>query len=189
MSSCFDKEFRQLSWTDLPEGVDDFENCAFRSCDFSNADLSRYKFTDCTFSDCNLTMMKIRSASMQSVLFEGCKMLGIHFDELNPFGLVTGFEKCILNHSTFYKLNLKKAPFTNCELHECDFSECDLSGSNFSGSDLRDAKFERTNLEAADFSTAVHFVISPAKNKLKGAKFTREGLAGLLVETGIKIVD
>ena len=116
-------------------------------------------------------------------------MLGIHFDDLNPFGLVTGFEKCILNHSTFYKLNLKKAPFTNCELHECDFSECDLSGSNFSGSDLRDAKFERTNLEAADFSTAVHFVISPAKNKLKGAKFTREGLAGLLVETGIKIVD
>lgn len=189
MGSCFDKEFRQVSWSGLPEGIDDFENCEFRSCDFSNADFSRYKFTDCSFVDCNLTMMKIRSASMQSVLFRGCKMLGVHFDELNTFGMVIGFEKCLLNHSTFYKLNLKKAPFTDCELHECDFSECDLSGTDFKGADLRDAKFDRTNLENADLSSALNFTIHPVQNKLKGAKFSKEGLAGLISVFGVKVVD
>ncbi len=189
MSSCFDKEFRQINWSKLPEGVDDFENCEFKSCDFSNANFSRFRFTDCTFSDCNLSMMKVGSTSMQSVLFRECKMLGIHFDALNSFGIIIGFENCTLNHSTFYQLNLKKSPFNNCELKECDFSECDLSGATFSGSDLTDTKFDRTNLEAVDFSNAVNFVISPAKNKLKGAKFSKEGLAGLLVEFGIKILD
>ena len=188
MSSCFDKEFRQINGSNLPEGVNDFENCEFRSCDFSTANFSRFRFTDCTFLDCNLSMMKVSSTSLQSVLFRDCKMLGIHFDDLNSFGIVIGFENCVLNHSTFYKLNLKKSPFNNCELQECDFSECDLSGANFSGSNLHNAKFDRTNLEGTDFSASSNFSIHPVQNRIKGAKFSRDGLQGLLTDFGIKVI-
>jgi len=189
MSSCFDKEFRQINWSSLPEGVDDFENCEFNACDFSNANFSRYRFTDCTFSDCNLSLMKVSSTSMQSVLFRECKMLGIHFDSLNAFGIVIGFESCTLNHSSFYQLNLKKSPFNNCELQECDFSECDLSGAIFSGSNLLHAKFDRTNLEGTDFTGAVNFTIHPEINKMRGAKFSSNALSGLLTHYKIQIFE
>jgi len=55
-------------------------------------------------------------------------------------------------------------------LNKAIFKACDLSGAIFS----------ETILEEADFRTAFYFSIDPEKNKLKKAKFTSNGLQGLL---------
>ena len=46
--------------------------------------------------------------------------------------------------------------------------------------DLTDAVFERTRLEGADFRTATGWRIRPDENKLRGAKFHRTELEGLV---------
>jgi hypothetical protein len=42
-------------------------------------------------------------------------------------------------------------------------------------------------LEKADFRSAFNYTISPSLNRLKKAKFPREGLSGLLSDIGIEI--
>jgi uncharacterized protein YjbI with pentapeptide repeats len=55
-----------------------------------------------------------------------------------------------------------------------------MSGGSFENCDLRDATFENTQLEKVDFRTALYYQLDPSKNKLRGAFFSVEGLAGLL---------
>jgi hypothetical protein len=42
------------------------------------------------------------------------------------------------------------------------------------------AIFENTNLEKCDFRSAYNYVIDPQNNKIKKAKFSKEGAIGLL---------
>jgi len=46
----------------------------------------------------------------------------------------------------------------------------------------RGAVFESTHLERADFRTATNYQIDPERNKMEGAKFSVNNLAGLLVK-------
>jgi uncharacterized protein YjbI with pentapeptide repeats len=114
-------------------------------------------------------------------------MLGIHFDYVNPFGLEMSFENCQLNHTIFYQLKLKGTKFNSCNLYEVDFSECDLSEVSFEKCDLNGAIFEQTRLVSADFSSATNFTINPNLNNIKNAKFSLDGLPGLLIIYGIQI--
>jgi uncharacterized protein YjbI with pentapeptide repeats len=72
--------------------------------------------------------------------------------------------------------------FTNCSLKEVDFTESDLSKSTFDNSSLTDSVFYRSILKEVDFRSAKHFNINPEDNKLKKAKFSRNGLEGLLLK-------
>jgi fluoroquinolone resistance protein len=85
-----------------------------------------------------------------------------------------------LDYATFYGTKLKKTKFTDCSLKETDFEAADLSASIFQDCDLSGTTFNRTTLEKTDFRTARHFSIDPSQNKMKGAKFSPLGLAGLL---------
>ena len=49
------------------------------------------------------------------------------------------------------------------------------------------AVFDGTNLEGADLSSAVNYIIHPDRNRLKKARFSESGLAGLLAHAGIII--
>ncbi|WP_246124838.1 pentapeptide repeat-containing protein [Algibacter pacificus] len=84
-------------------------------------------------------------------------------------------------------MELKYVQFSNTKLIHADFSESDLSKSSFEGCDLQGATFENTNLEKADFRKAINYAIHPGKNKLKGAKFSLDGVAGLLTVYGVDI--
>ena len=75
---------------------------------------------------------------------------------------------------------LKATRFHNCQLKDADFAEADLSAATFDGCDLAGAIFDRSNLEKADFRTARNYRIDPENNRLKKAKFSPLGLAGLL---------
>lgn len=165
----------------------EYENCNFYNCDFSNANFSDFKFIECRFEACNISLLKLNATAFREVTFQDCKMLGLHFEDCNPFGLALAFENCSLNHSSFYKLKIKNTIFKNSQLEECDFTEADLSHSVFENSNLLCAIFEQTNLEKCDFRSAINYSIDPENNRIKKAKFSAIGLYGLLHKYDIEI--
>lgn len=70
----------------------------------------------------------------------------------------------------------------------CDLSEANFEQSILDSCNLEIAQFDQTNLKNADLSTAYNFELDPDKNQLKGAKFSNEGVKGLLKKFGIQIV-
>ena len=114
-------------------------------------------------------------------------MLGLRFDECSGFALSFSFESCILNHSSFYNTSIKQTKFKSSQLREVDFSNCDLAASSFEQSDLTGASFENTNLQKADLRTAFNYSIDPEINRIRKAKFSVDGLAGLLDKYDIDI--
>jgi len=94
-----------------------------------------------------------------------------------------------LNHASFYKTRINKTLFKNCQLQECDFTEGEFTGSSFDNCDLSGAMFEKSNLEKVDFRTSLNFFIDPENNKLKKAKFSIQGLPGLLFKYGIEVEE
>ena len=189
MSNSFvqDKEFHSLDYSaeELIKG--DYENCTFKNCKFSNLDLSDFNFSECEFSNCDLSMAKILNTAFRDVQFNNCKLLGLHFEQCNQFLLNVGFNRCQLNLSSFYQLNLKQTRFKDCSLHEVDFTEADLTESTFENCDLSGAMFENTILQKADLRTSFNFSIDPEINQIKKAKFSKDGLSGLMGKYDIDI--
>lgn len=175
-NQIFDK--MNVSQTPLQKG--EYEECTFKNSDFSNVDLSEFCFINCSFIDCNLSLVQLSETAIRDTSFKGCKMLGIHFSVCNSFGLSFSFDRCLLDNSSFFQTKIKKTIFKNCQLRESDFAECDLSGALFDQSDLLGATFDHTNLEKADFRTSFNYSINPETNRIKKARFSTSGLAGLL---------
>ncbi len=158
----------------------EFEGCTFRQCAWSNVDLSNTRFTDCVFEQCDLSTVITKNTAFRTVRFEGCKLLGLQFDRCNAFLFAVHFNQCRLDLATFHNVVLKKTAFSGCRLHEADFSGADLSEATLDDCDLLDAVFDGTNLEKSDLRTAHHFIIDPQRNRVKGARFSLNGLPGLL---------
>jgi uncharacterized protein YjbI with pentapeptide repeats len=102
--------------------------------------------------------------------------------------LSLSFDHCSLILASFYQLQLKKIEFTECKLIEVDFTEANLSNAQFKGCDLDKAIFEKTNLEGADLSTAINYKFDPEQNRLRKAKFSKDGVVGLLGKYDIVVV-
>ena len=47
--------------------------------------------------------------------------------------------------------------------------------------------FSNTNLEKADFTSAYHFIIDPRTNRVKNARFSQNGLEGLIACFGVLV--
>jgi len=90
------------------------------------------------------------------------------------------FTGCTLNFASFYQVVIKQLQFKDCKLIGADFTEADLSEVQFETCDLSKAIFANTQLTKANFKTAFNYRIDPEKNRLKGAKFSAKGIAGLL---------
>lgn len=178
-----DKQFERID--SLRPG--EYDNCTFSHCDLSGKDLSGLIFIDCTFSHCNLSLAKLGRTAFREVVFKDCKMLGLRFDTCHEFGLSFSFEGCQLGQSSFFKTKIKKTIFKNTQMRETDFAEADLTEASFENCDLAQAIFDHTILEKADFRTAYNFTIDPEINRVKKAKFSRTGIAGLLDKYEIEI--
>jgi uncharacterized protein YjbI with pentapeptide repeats len=98
-----DKTFDRNDFSQIALTKGEYENCIFKNCNFADNDLSEFKFIDCEFSECNLSLAKLNKTVFQDIKFKDCKMLGLRFDTCNEFGLSFSFERCQLNHSSFYK--------------------------------------------------------------------------------------
>ena len=182
-----DQNFDKVDFTREVLVFGEYEHCHFSYCDFSNVELSGIGFMECSFVGCNLSLVKLGSVGFRDVRFKDCKMLGLYFDHCNPFGFSVSFEGCVLTHSSFYQMKLKKIVFKGSKLEEVDFTECDLSGAIFLDCDLVGATFEQTILEKADFRSAYNYSIDPTLNRIKKAKFSLVGVRGLLDKFGIEI--
>jgi fluoroquinolone resistance protein len=68
-----------------------------------------------------------------------------------------------------------------------DFSDCDLTSVIFDNCDLSGTVFKNTLLEKADFRSSFGYSIDPQINRIKKAKFSSSGLAGLLEKYDIDI--
>jgi fluoroquinolone resistance protein len=167
----------------------EYENCQFLNCQFTNADLSDMVFDGCTFTNCNMSMVKLVKTTLRDVVFINCKMLGVHFDHCNGFGLSFRFQDCVLDHSSFYQMKLKKLKAMNTQFHEVDLTGCDLTEAVFDNCDLMGAMFDYTVLERADMRTAYNYAIDPERNRIAKARFSLNGIAGLLGKYNIKIED
>jgi uncharacterized protein YjbI with pentapeptide repeats len=171
--------------TELAMG--EYDNCTFRHCTLANTNLSEYVFTDCVFEHCDLSMASLSNTSFREVKFVQCKLLGLHFDECNPFSLSFEFETCLLNLSSFYRLKIKNTRFIDCKMEEVALEESNLTNAVFKGCDLRGAIFDQTILVGADLRTAVSFSIDPERNSIQKAKFSMQNIAGLLDKYKISI--
>ena len=114
-------------------------------------------------------------------------MVGFPFFECNSFLLELTFNNCNLSLASFYLLNLKQTTFNNCNLQSADFTQTNLTEATFHSSDLSKAIFEQSNLEKTDFTMATNYTIHPEKNRIKGAKFSKDRLYGLLSMYNISI--
>lgn len=184
-----DQHFTKQSF--LVDGVcpKEYDNCIFENCDFSNINLSNVAFSSCEFTACNLSTTSLNHTSFRHVSFQDCKLLGLHFESCNPFLFEVEFNSCVLNLSSFYQLKMRQTNFKNCSLHEVDFTETDLTSSRFENCDLLNAVFDHSILEKVDFRSAVHYSIDPESNRLKKARFSKNGLAGLLHKYQLEIKD
>ena len=116
MISFENKIFEKTSNEEFEKG--EYFNCRFLEVDFSSYNFSGFKFIDCDFNECNLSLSNPNNAFFQNVHFQNCKILGVHFDYINSFGLELNFENCVVNHATFYQMKLKGISFQNCQLQK-----------------------------------------------------------------------
>jgi fluoroquinolone resistance protein len=165
----------------------EYEAFSFANCNFNAADLSGIAFTDCQFDGCDLSNAKLSNTVLNDIKFLNCKLLGLHFDDCNNLLLTLYFENCQLNLSSFYKLNLKKTVFLNCNLMDSDLTETDLTGSVFDNCDFQGAIFSGTIIEKADLTSSFNYSIDPENNRIRKARFSAAGLGGLLNKYDIEI--
>lgn len=187
MSYHKEQEYRTIDYAAEKFTKGEYENCAFHNCNFTGVDLSNINFIECTFENCNFSLAKVINTGFREVTFTGCKLLGMRFEDCNDFLFFVNFSDCLLNLSSFFKKKLKNTSFKNCSMREVYFSNCDLSSALFQNCDLRGAVFDKTILEKADFRTAFNYSIAPDNNKIKKAKFSRDGVVGLLDRYNIEI--
>jgi len=181
------KEYSSVDFSGQKLSHSEYDSCAFKNCNFSNADISDNDFINCRFDACNFALVKISGSGLKDVEFVGCKLVGINFDHCTDFLFAVGFRNCILDYSSFFGKKLKKTRFIDCTMKEVDFSSADLSGAEFNRCDLSMTVFKQSNLENADFRTAFNYAFDPEVNKMKKAKFSSFGLAGLLGKYNIEI--
>jgi len=165
----------------------EYEACVFINCDFSNSDLSGNKFVDCEFTSCNLSSASLAGTTFQDVTFNKSKMLGFQFENYNQFIMPFNFENCILDHSSFFRSKIKGIVFKDSQLRQVDFTECDLTSAIFDHCDLAGAIFDHSFIEKADLRTSFNYSIDPEINRIKKAKFSSQGIAGLLDKFDIEI--
>ncbi|HPR01734.1 MAG TPA: pentapeptide repeat-containing protein, partial [Saprospiraceae bacterium] len=103
-STIEDREFLAVRFAERSMPQAEYQNCVFNECDFSQADLSGFKFIDCEFIASNLSMTGLQGVTFRDTHFRDCKMMGMLFEQCNPYGVTFRFLRCNLDHSSFFRL-------------------------------------------------------------------------------------
>jgi uncharacterized protein YjbI with pentapeptide repeats len=62
-----------------------------------------------------------------------------------------------------------------------------MTGLIFEACNLDKAIFDNTKIDKADYRSAINYSIDPEKNSIKQAKFSKNGLEGLLLKYNLLI--
>ncbi len=182
-----DQPYTGIDFTKEPLPPGQYEHCTFTRCTFTRADLSARSFSECTFNNCELSMARVVRTSIRDCVFANCKLLGVSFDHGQTSLFSATFTDCIMDACSFQGMALQRTRLVSCRMHGTDFTRADLSGVAFDRCDLSDAVFDNCDLQRADFRTAQDFTIDPEQNRMKGARFSVDGLPGLLAKHWIRI--
>jgi len=182
-----DKIFEKIIYSETGAPGEEFDDCTFIHCNFSNSDLSGAVFVDCRMTDCDLSMVKVSQTMIRNVAFINCKVVGVDFSKCLSLLLEVNFEKCCLDYSIFTRNKLSKTTFKECVIKDADFTEADLTGACFDDCELLNTVFHRTDLSEADFRTSRNYTINLEKNRVRKAKFSYDGIGGLLRQYDILI--
>jgi uncharacterized protein YjbI with pentapeptide repeats len=189
MTSAYtnNQTFTKMNFSIEPFPKGEIEACVFVDCNLSSIDLSECRFLETEFIGCDLSNANISLVSFQDVVFKDCKMLGLQFQDCNPFAFSASFENCQLDHASFFKANLKDCAFFSCQMLDVDFAEADLSKLDLVACNLKEARFDHSILEKTDFREARNYSIDPNNNRINEALFSAQGALGLLDIFDIKI--
>jgi uncharacterized protein YjbI with pentapeptide repeats len=181
------KTFEKITYINKKINNREFEDCVFKNCDFSNSDFSNNSFMDCEFIECNLSLTQLAGSSLKTVSFKNSKLMGIQFQACQDFLFNVQFQDCVLDYSSFANKKMPKTKFNSCSMKEVTFIGTNLTQSVFGNCNLDNAIFNDTILAGADFTSAYNYKIDPEFNPMKKAKFSNQGIAGLLDKYDIKI--
>lgn len=182
-----EKKYSNTTFQDKDIIYKDFEKCSFVNCNFTKADFQGVAFTDCTFLNCNFAYARINYVAFRDALFTVCDFTNVNFAMVDPLLFSVEFKDCILDYAKFYKLKIKGTIFSNCSLTAVDFMNTDLTEAVFDNCNLHQSVFIDAIANKADFTTSYNFIIDPERNKLKKARFSLDGLKGLLEKYDIVI--
>jgi uncharacterized protein YjbI with pentapeptide repeats len=132
-------------------------------------------------------MTQLAGTSLKTVHFRDCKLLGIQFQSCVDFLFGVSFQDCVLDYSSFANKKMPKTKFNSCSMKEVSFIGTNLVNSTFENCNLDNAIFNDTQLAGVDFASAYNFKIDPEFNPMKKAKFSSQGIVGLLDKYDIKI--
>lgn len=174
----------------------EFQDCEFINCNFASAAFDKSLFISCAFTECDLSLLKVDGSIFKDVQFYKSKVIGVNWAAANWRGntliqiqKTLSFIDCVLNYSYFSGLDMENVQIENCIAHEVNFAEANLKGANLRKTDLEKSIFQQTSLEEADLMGASNYIISPASNKLKKAKFSMPEAMSLLYSMDIVIKD
>jgi uncharacterized protein YjbI with pentapeptide repeats len=183
----FEKSFHNEDFSHQNWVPGEYEDCTFVGCNFEHADWSGSRFLGCVFRDSNCSLVALHRTAFLEVTFEGCKLLGLRMEHVNPIGFFVRCQNCTLDHSSWYRVKMKKFQFVQCSLVGVDFTDADLTEGVLTECTLTNATFEGSILERADLRSSMGFSLDPLRNKLKGARFSLQGLPGLLEAWDLRI--
>jgi uncharacterized protein YjbI with pentapeptide repeats len=132
-------------------------------------------------------MVSFVGTSLKTVYFKNCKLLGIHFNTCTDFLFQVSFQDCVLDYASFANKKMPKTNFIACSMKETGFINTQLSNAIFDNCNLDNAIFNDSQLAGADFRSAYNYKIDPEYNPMKKAKFSVQGIVGLLGKYDIKI--
>ena len=166
---AYDQRFPSDSeWGDLRDAR--FEACVFEGVDWSGKDLRGARFEECTFVACDLSNMRTLGLGLQDVTFRESKLVGFDFALCNALGFRVHMEDCIADAVNGEATDFRNVTWKGGRAH----------GADFTGANLEGLAFDCVDLTGADFRTATGWRIRPDENRMRGAKFRRDGLEGLL---------
>ena len=168
-------------------GAKTFERCRFTRCDFKEARFEDCRFYDCRFERCDMSMLKPLNSSFREVVLEGCKVMGVDWQQASRLLFDVSFFECELSYCTFAGHLMKGAKIHESRAREADFSRCDLRGASFTRTDLAGARFSRTRLQKADFSDALNVFFEPRDNQLGETSISMDTGLALLESMGLSL--
>jgi uncharacterized protein YjbI with pentapeptide repeats len=189
----YSQEFKGLNLRGGLVEQKEFNACTFVKCSFRETIFRSCEFRDCVFRGCDLSLANLKGCVFKGTLFEDSQVIAVNWTETawgkSKFLRPVDFSGCVLNHSTFMGLDLKKIKISRCIARDVDFSDANLTQADCTQTDFSGSRFLHTNLSEADFSGASNYSIAANLNTLKKTKFSLPEAMSLLHGLDIILTD
>ena len=187
------QQFEQLTVQDEHIAYKNFDECVFQGCTFHETCFHGCRFLHCVFKNCDFQLIHVKGCTFMNARFEDSRVIGVNWTEASwpERGLLTSlhFFRCVLNHSTFMGLPLRKMTFQECIAKDVDFAEANLTQADCANTDFSQSRFFHTNLTQANFSGARNYAIAAHLNTLKQTKFSLPDAMALLYSLDIVLTE